>query len=92
MNEERENGEKKRTKIEKPKVENWKLKEETIHFFLFTFQNHWNLFWVYENGNYTGKKHFTPGKKSGKMTLSPLKQSRGLAERGQEEEEENERH
>ena len=33
-----------------------------------------NLFWVYQNGNFLlGKEHFTPGKKSGKMTLPPQK-------------------
>ena len=43
-------------------------------FLLLTFQNHSNLFWVYQNGNFfTGKKHFMPGKKSGKMTLPPQK-------------------
>ena len=35
-------------------------------FLLFTFENDGNLFWVYQNGNFsTRKKHFTPGKKSG---------------------------
>ena len=30
-------------------------------------ENWKNLFWVYQNGNFLpGKKHFTPGKKSGK--------------------------
>ena len=43
-------------------------------FLLFTFENNRNLFWAYQNGNFLpGKKHFTPGKKSGKMTLSPQK-------------------
>ena len=76
--------EKKRRKIvNNGKVENWKWKvgklqnEERIFFFFFllvTFQNHSNLFWVYQNGN------FLPGisishqeKKSGKMTLPPQK-------------------
>ena len=41
---------------------------------LFTFQNDENFFWVYQNGNFLPvKKHFTPGKKSGKMTLPPQK-------------------
>ena len=26
--------------------------EERIFFFFFTFQNDWNLFWVYQNGNF----------------------------------------
>ena len=41
-------------------------------FLLFTFEKDRNLFWVYQNGNFLpGKKHFTQGKKSGKMTLPP---------------------
>ena len=49
--------------------------EDLFFFFLlFTFENNRNLFWVYENGNFsTGKKHFTPAKKSGNMTLPPQK-------------------
>ena len=43
-------------------------------FLLFTFQNHSNLFWVYQNGNFLpGKRLFKPGKKSRKMTLPPPK-------------------
>ena len=43
-------------------------------FCLFTFQNDRNLFWVYQNREFSnGKKHFTLGKKSGKMTLPSLK-------------------
>ena len=43
-------------------------------FLLFSFENDGNLFlglpkWKFS----TGKKHFTPGKKSGKMTLPPQK-------------------
>ena len=42
-----------------------------FHFF---FQNHWNLFQVYQNGNFLpGKSISHRGKKSGKMTLPPLK-------------------
>ena len=45
-------------------------------FLLFTFENDGNLFWLYQNGNFLpGKRHFTPGKKSGKMTLAPQKMS-----------------
>ena len=82
----RENGAVKRRKIGKGRVENQKWKEEKLQnegrtfffflffFLLFNFQNHWNLFWVYQNGNFLpGRKTFTPGKKSGKMTLPPLK-------------------
>ena len=43
-------------------------------FLLFTFEKDGNLFWVYQNGKFLpGKKHFTPGKKSGKMTFPPQK-------------------
>ena len=44
-------------------------------FLLFTFQNHRNLFWVYQNVNFLpGKKSIScREKKSGKMTLPPLK-------------------
>ena len=59
--------EKKRRKIVKGKVENWKYgsrksniqrADEDLFFFflLFTFENDGNLFWVYQNGN------FLPGK------------------------------
>ena len=67
----------KRRKIEKGKVENWKCKQEklqneerTFFFFffsLFTFKNHWNLFWVNQNGN------FLPGKKYQEKWLCPLR-------------------
>ena len=74
--------EKKRKKIEKGKVENWKWKEEksqnkerTYFFFFFvTFQNHWNLFWVYQNGNFPPGKSISCRKKiQEKMTLPPQK-------------------
>ena len=40
----------------------------------YTFQNDKNLFWVYQKQKFsTEKKEFTPGKKSGKMTLPPQK-------------------
>ena len=53
------------------KVENWKWKgeklqneERTFSFFCFaTFQNHWNLFWVYPNGNFLLGKTFHAWKK-----------------------------
>ena len=67
----------KRRKIEKGKVENWKVRkwgEGLFFFLLFTFQNHWNVFWVNQNGNFLpGKSISGQGKKSGKMTLYPLK-------------------
>ena len=40
----------------------------------FTFQNDWNLFWVYQHGNFLPGKSISPReKKSGKMTLPPQK-------------------
>ena len=59
-------------KIVKGKVENWKWKEgklpnEERTFFSFSFLGLPKLKFT------TGKKHFTPGKKSGKMTLPPQK-------------------
>ena len=54
----------------------WRRKEEKIGrkgvicILLFTFWNHWNLFGVYQNGNfYWEKEHFAPEK----MTLPLLK-------------------
>ena len=53
--------EQKRRKIRKGKVENWKWKEEKLQmrrglfflfFWCFTFQNHQNLFWFYQNWNF----------------------------------------
>ena len=75
--------EKKRREIVKRKVENWKWEEgklqneeRTFFFFrLFTFQNHWNLFWVYEMEKWkfsSGKRHFTPGKNQEKL-ICPLR-------------------
>ena len=59
-------------------MENWKWKEEKLQneertllfvclFFLLTFQNDYDLFWVYQNGN------FLLGKNQAKMTLPPQK-------------------
>ena len=43
-------------------------------FLLLTFQNHYNLFWVYQNGNFLpGKSISGRKKKSRKMTLPPQK-------------------
>ena len=80
----REKMEKKRRKIAKGKVENWKWKEgkvtkwgEDLSFFFFFFYfpfSKWLKFvlglpkWKFS----AGKRHFTPGKKSRKMTL-PLR-------------------
>ena len=57
--------------------ESYKFGEEFFFFFflLFTFQNHWNLFWVYQNGKFSPGKtfHARGKKKTGNMTLPPLK-------------------
>ena len=62
-------------KMEREKVRKWA--EDFFSFFFFflvTFWNHWNLFGVYQNGQFLpGNSYFMPGKKSGKLTLSPLK-------------------
>ena len=60
-------------------MENLKWKQENVikrgedlfffffFFLLFTFENDGNLFWGLPKWEFsTGKKHFTPGKKSGK--------------------------
>ena len=41
-------------------------------FLLFTFQNHWNLFWIYQNGNFLLGKAFHAGKKNQEKWLCPL--------------------
>ena len=39
-------------------------------FLLVTFWNHWNLFWVYQNGQFSWEKsYFMLGKKTGNLTL-----------------------
>ena len=50
-------------------------REHFFFFFFFIFQNHWNLFCGSTKMGifYRGKKHFTPGKKSGKWPLPNLK-------------------
>ena len=64
---------KERWKIENLKMEGGKVTKwgEDL-FFFFTYQNHWNLFWVYQNGNFlTGKKAFHAGKKIRKNDFAP---------------------
>ena len=75
-----ENVAEKKKENRKREVGKLKLKEELVQneerklfFFFFTFENHRNLFWVYQNGSFLPGKHFPPRKKSGKMTLPPLK-------------------
>ena len=47
-----------RWKIEnvRGKVTKWGEDFRTFFFSLFTFQNHWNLFWLYQNGNFLSGK------------------------------------
>ena len=76
--------EKKRREIEKGKVENWKLKEKKLQKEERTFFILLLLFFSKPLNEicfgstkmeifYREKRHFTRGKKSGKMTLPPLK-------------------
>ena len=66
---------------QKGKVENWGRKvtkwgqneERTFFFFfLFTFQNHWNLFWVYQNGNFLPGKKISRQEKNQEIWLCPV--------------------
>ena len=75
--EERENGAEKK--------ENWKRKggklingrrksykmSRGLFFFFFTFQNHWNLFWVYQNGNFLPGKSVSRQEKNQEKWLCP---------------------
>ena len=67
-----------RWKIENGRRKSYKMRRGFFFSFLFTFnlftfQNHWNLFWVYQNGNFVpGKRILRQEKYSGKMTLPPL--------------------
>ena len=42
-----------------------------IFFLLFTFQNHLNLFWVYQNGNFLPGKGISLREKIGKNNFAP---------------------
>ena len=57
------------------KIGNGRRKRKDLFFLSFLFQTtEICLFWVNQSGNFLrGKKHFMLGKKSGKMTLPPLK-------------------
>ena len=71
--EERENGKEKKEylKGKRWKIENGRGKSMKM---LVTFWNHWNLFGVYQNGQFLpGKGIFHAGRKSRKVTLLPLK-------------------
>ena len=82
--ENRENGEEKK---ENQKREDGKLKMEggkctkrrgedffsSSSFFLFTFQNHWNLFWVYQSGNFYREKAYLTSRKNPEKWLLSLK-------------------
>ena len=74
----RENGEEKNENRKKGrwKIENGRRKSDKMKrgpFLLFTFQNHLNLFWVYQMRIFYREKSFHAGKISGKMTLPPFK-------------------
>ena len=70
----KENLKGKRWKIEKEEETVWAWAEDFCYSLLVTFWNHWNLFGVYQNGLFSlGKIIFHAGKKSGKLTLPPLK-------------------
>ena len=43
-------------------------------FFLFTFQNDWNLFWVYQNGNFLPGKSISRRGKNQEKWLCPLRE------------------
>ena len=75
--EKRENGEEKKENCEREGGK-WKIEgkkyENDQRTFLYTFWNHWNLFRVYQNGKFLpGKSIFHTRKKSGIVTLPPLK-------------------
>ena len=66
--------EQKRRKIEKGEVENWKWKDEKLQNedkTFFTFQNDWNLFWVYQNGNFLPGKSISRREKIRKNAFPP---------------------
>ena len=71
--------EKKRRKIVKGKVENWKRKVEKLQmrgrgpFWLFTFEDDENLFWVYQNGNSLPGKNISHREKNQEKWLCPLR-------------------
>ena len=66
-------------KLKKGKVENWKWKEEKGKvnqmrrgpFFFFYFSNHWNLFWVNQNGNFLLGKSISGREKIRKNDFAP---------------------
>ena len=70
-----------RRKIVKSKVENWKWKGKKVwkqaedffffFFLLFTFGNHWNLFEVYQNGNFCREKSFHAAGKNQESDFAP---------------------
>ena len=53
-----------------------KLQNERTFFFfffsLFTFKNHWNLFWVYQNGNFLAGRSISRRGKNQEKWLCPL--------------------
>ena len=75
--EKKENLKGKKWKIENRRGKVWKWAEDLFFIYLFillvTFCNHWNLFGVYQNGQFYQEKSFHAGTKSGNLTLLPLK-------------------
>ena len=80
-------------KMEGGKVQN---KERTFYFYLFiylfffffslfTFQNHWNLFWVYQMGIFYQEKAFQAGKKIWKNYIAPSEKYSSYASVGRVE-------
>ena len=74
----RKNGEKKenqkvkgRWKIENGRRKSYKMRRR-LFVFLFTFQNHWNMFWVYQNGNFLPGKGISHRAKNQERYLCPL--------------------
>ena len=64
------------------KVENLKWKQENVIkrgedlfflFLLFSFENDWNLFWVYQNGNFLSGKSISRREKNQEKLLCPLR-------------------
>ena len=72
----------KKGKMEKGKVENWKWKGDKLEneerTLFFTFQNHWNLLWVYQNGNFLPGKSISLWEKHQEKWLWPRAPSKNI--------------
>ena len=68
----KENGEEKKENRKRGRLQN---EERTFFFFFFFFAfhfwNHWNLIWVYQNGNFLPEKVFHAEKKIRKNNFAP---------------------